>query len=178
MNLEIVQNIYLIGPMGAGKTSIGKQLARKLHLKFYDSDHVIEEQTGATIPWIYDIEGESGFQQREIKVISELTKLKGILLATGGGTVALLQNRQALTESQGIIIYLKTSLEGQIERVKYSKKRPIITGDERIPFLKKIRAQSEPFYEQLANISYNTDNKSLHLVVNDLLHILIKEFKC
>lgn len=165
-------NIYLIGPMGAGKTSIGRHLAAKLGLEFYDSDQVIEERTGANIPWIYDIEGEEGFQQREIKVIAELTKLNGVLLATGGGTVAKQENCDALA-ANGIIIYLKTSLDDQIERIKRSKKRPLTTvKEERRDLLKGLRVQREPQYESLANITCNTDGKLLHVVVNELLEAL------
>jgi shikimate kinase len=170
-------NIYLVGPMGAGKTSIGRQLARKLNLKFYDSDQVIEERTGADIPWIYDIEGENGFQNREIKVIAELTKLRGILLATGGGTVASSENRHALVNN-GIIVYLKTSLNDQMERIRYSKKRPLATENtERRDFLKILRIEREPFYEQLANITCNTDGKMLRSVVTEILQELIEKYQ-
>lgn len=170
------KNIYLIGPMGAGKTSIGRKLAEKMGLTFYDSDQVIEERTGIDIPWIYDIEGEEGFQQREIKVISELTKLKGILLATGGGTVATAENREALLKN-GITIYLKTSLDDQIERIKHSKKRPLVTAkDERRQVLKNLRSKREPLYEQLAHITYDTDGKSVQRVVSEILKILQEKF--
>jgi len=166
------QNVYLVGPMGAGKTSIGQKLSQKLGLQFYDSDQIIEKRTGATIPWIYDIEGEEGFQQREMKVIAEFTQLQGILLATGGGTVDVEANRISLGQN-GIIIYLKTSLDDQIERIKYSKKRPITAEEEaRREMLKNLRKQREPFYEELADIVYDTDGKSLPKVVNELLQKL------
>ncbi|OGT06609.1 MAG: shikimate kinase I [Gammaproteobacteria bacterium GWE2_37_16] len=169
-----IQNVYLIGPMGAGKTSIGRQLARKLGLEFYDSDHVVEERTGASIPWIYDIEGEEGFLQREIKVIEELTKLQGVLLATGGGTVISPENRKAL-RANGFIVYLKTSLDDQMERVKRSKKRPLIVGAGRRAVLKNLRVEREPFYEKLADISYNTDGRPLSVVVDEILKGLQKK---
>jgi len=166
------ENVYLVGPMGAGKTSIGQKLSQKLGLQFYDSDQIIEKRTGATIPWIYDIEGEEGFQQREVKVIAEFTKLQGILLATGGGTVDVEANRIYLRQN-GIIIYLKTSLDDQIERIKYSKKRPITAEEEaRREMLKNLRKQREPFYEELADIVCDTDGKSLPKVVNELLQKL------
>lgn len=169
-------NIYLVGPMGAGKTSIGQKLSQRLGLKFYDSDQIIEERTGATIPWIYDIEGEEGFQQREAKVIAEFTKIQGILLATGGGTVAVADNREALAKN-GIIIYLKTSLDDQIERIKYSKKRPITAEEEaRRETLKNLRGQREPFYKELANIECDTDGKSLPVVVNEILQKLQSKY--
>jgi shikimate kinase len=170
------KNIYLVGPMGAGKTSIGKQLARRLQLTFYDSDQVIEERTGADIPWIYELEGEAGFHQREIKVVAELVQLKNILLATGGSTVIVPENRVALATT-GIVIYLKTSLDDQMERIKRSKKRPLVEhGEERRKLLRTIRATREPFYEELAQITYNTDNRQPRSVVADLLRILHKKY--
>lgn len=170
-------NIYLIGPMGAGKTSIGRKLASKLGLKFYDSDQVIEEQTGADIPWIYDIEGEKGFQKRETKVIAELTQLKGILLATGGITIITPENRTALANN-GIIIYLKASLDDQVERVKRSKKRPLATENkERLNHLEALRKECEPLYEALADITFTTDGKALHILITEILTALNDKYQ-
>lgn len=166
------RNIYLIGPMGAGKTSVGSRLAKKLKLQFYDSDQVIEQQTGADIPWIYDVEGEDGFQRREIKVIADLTKLDCILLSTGGGSVMSQENRAAL-KGNGVVIYLKTSLDNQMERVKRSKKRPLVNeSEERRDHLRNLRVKLGVFYEDLADIVYETDGKSLYHVVSDIVKIL------
>jgi shikimate kinase len=162
-------NIFLIGPMGAGKTSIGREIAKRLHLAFYDSDEIIEERTGADVPWIFDLEGEEGFRKREAKVIAELTKLQGIVLATGGSAVALPENRVALA-SYGIVIYLKTSLPDQMERTGRSKKRPLARDDKiRQETLKNLRAEYEPLYEELADLSYDTDNFSVKFVALDII---------
>lgn len=158
--------------MGAGKTSIGREIAKRLHLAFYDSDEIIEERTGADVPWIFDLEGEEGFRKREAKVIAELTKLQGIVLATGGGAVALPENRIALA-SYGIVVYLKTSLPDQMERTGRSKKRPLPKNDNiRQAALKNLRAEYEPLYEELADLSYDTDNLSVKFVARDVIRKL------
>ncbi|MDE5285678.1 MAG: shikimate kinase AroK, partial [Buchnera aphidicola] len=119
------RNIFLIGPMGAGKSTIGRQLSQQLNIEFYDSDQEIEKRTGADINWVFDVEGESGFREREKKIINELTKKKGIVLATGGGTVKFREVRNILS-SRGIVIYLKTTIEKQLLRTKRDKKRPLL----------------------------------------------------
>lgn len=163
------KNIFLIGPMGAGKTSIGRELAKLLRLEFYDSDHVIEERTGADVPWIFDIEGEDGFRKRETKVIAELTQLQGIVLATGGGVVAVPENRIALA-SHGIIVYLKTSLEDQVERTSRSKKRPLSREEmERQATLENLRSEYGPLYEEMADLTYDTNNHSVRFVAQEII---------
>ncbi len=163
------KNIFLIGPMGAGKTSIGREIAKKLHLIFYDSDEVIEERTGADVPWIFDLEGEDGFRKREAKVIAELTKLQGIVLATGGGAVALPENRIALA-SYGIVVYLKTSLPDQMERTSRSKKRPLAQDDNiRQQTLQNLRVEYGPVYEELADLTYDTDDLPVKSVARDII---------
>jgi shikimate kinase len=163
------KNIFLIGPMGAGKTSIGREIAKRLHLVFYDSDEIIEERTGADVPWIFDLEGEEGFRKREAKVIAELSKLQGIVLATGGGAIALPENRIALT-SYGVVIYLKTSLPDQMERTSRSKKRPLAKDDNiRQEMLENLRAEYEPLYEELADLTYDTDNLPVKYVARDII---------
>jgi shikimate kinase len=167
-----LRNIFLIGPMGAGKTSIGRELAKSLNLDFYDSDEVIEERTGADIPWIFDIEGEEGFRKREIKVIAELAEMQGIVLATGGGVVASPENRIVLANC-GVVIYLKTSLEGQVERTSKSKKRPLADeAAKRKNTLRNLRAEYEYLYEGMADIIYDTDGHSVRFVTQDLIKIL------
>ena len=119
------RNIFLVGPMGAGKSSIGKQLAQQLKMEFVDTDRVIEERTGADIDWIFDLEGEEGFRLREEGIIEELTAMQGIVLATGGGAVISAKNRTLLA-ARGTVIYLETSIEQQLERTRRDKKRPLL----------------------------------------------------
>lgn len=166
------KNIYIIGPMGAGKTSIGRALARELKLTFYDSDQVVEERSGADLLWIYDIEGEEGFRQREIKVIAELVNLPGILLATGGGTVASVENRSALTKN-GVIIYLKASLDEQLKRTSFSKRRPLSRSpDARRDKLSDLHTELEPLYQELADVIFETQNKSLTQIIRELKKLI------
>lgn len=111
------RNIFLVGPMGAGKSTIGKYLAQQLHMEFYDSDHEIERRTGADISWVFDVEGEEGFRDREEKVINDLSELQGIVLATGGGSIKSKESRNRLS-ARGIVIYLETPVEKQLARVQ------------------------------------------------------------
>jgi shikimate kinase len=167
-----MQNIFLIGPMGAGKTSIGRILAKELQMDFYDSDQVVEARAGVDILWIYDIEGEQGFREREKRVIAELVQLRGIVLATGGSTVILPENRAALT-ANGKIIYLKTSLDDQVRRTSYSKKRPLAFEEvARRNILQSLRKEYDPIYQELADIVYDTDRKATRLVVAELIKLL------
>lgn len=165
-------NIFLVGPMGAGKTSIGKQIAKELGREFYDSDQVIEKRTGADIPWIFDIEGEEGFRQREMKIIQELTKLTDIVLATGGGVVAKLENRSILA-ANGIVVYLKASLEEQVERTSQSKKRPLSKEEtEREETLKTLQQKHHALYKEIADLVYESDSSSVKTIALDIIQKL------
>ncbi len=165
-------NLYLIGPPAAGKTSIGRELARVLGLEFYDSDLEIEKRAGADITWIFDIEGEEGFRVRERKVIEELTKLRGILLATGGGAIVDDQNRDRLSAT-GVVIYLSVSVEAQIARTEKDKKRPILQGDiDKREVLSEILIERQHLYEQIADITVNTDKRSVRSVVQEIMEKL------
>lgn len=168
-------NIFLIGHMGAGKTSVGKQIAKELQRDFYDSDEVIEKRTGADIPWIFDIEGESGFRKRELKVIAELTKLKDIVLATGGGVIATQENCNALA-ANGIVVYLKISLADQMQRTSKSKKRPLSKEETlRRETLQKLQLEHSPIYEELADLVYESNLKAVRSVALDVIKKLRKE---
>jgi shikimate kinase len=175
--MKNLTNIVLIGPMGAGKTSIGKAFAKTISWNFYDSDQVVEERAGADLLWIYDLEGKEGFRRREQKIIAELVQKRNIVLATGGSTVAVAENRTVIAQNS-FVIYLRTSLDDQLVRTGYSKKRPLSTELEtRRNILKQLRQEHEPLYEELAAIIYDTDNKSAHMVVADLIKLIQKQEK-
>ena len=157
--------------MGAGKTTIGRQLAKKLAVKFFDSDHEIEQRTGADIPWIFEIEGEDGFRKRETQIISELVSQDNIVLSTGGGVVMNPENRKALKEN-GYIIYLQSSPEKLYKRTANDKRRPLLQGDDKLKQIKKILKEREPLYEALANKIINTDKLTIKQIVQKILGIL------
>lgn len=168
MSIVKVRNIFLIGPMGAGKSTIGRTLARELKLDFYDSDEVIEERAGADLSWIFDVEGDEGFRRREQKVIDELTQKTNIVLATGGGVIITPENRNALA-ARGTVIYLRTSLQQQFERTKRDTKRPLLRTDDLEGRLESLRDEREPFYEELADVSFETDKLTVKAVTNNIV---------
>lgn len=167
-------NIFLVGPMGAGKTSVGRYLAQQLNKKFYDSDHEIEKATGASLTWIYDLEGLAGFRQRELKTIAELSLLEDIVLSTGGGCVETPEVRDVLHEN-GRVIYMEVSLQTQLNRLKRDKKRPLLQGENPQDVLIKLWEEREPFYEQIADFTVVTDHRSVHDVCVDILTWLKSE---
>ncbi len=150
-------NIYLVGLMAVGKTTIGRLLAAQLGMRFYDSDRVIEERAGADISWIFDVEGEDGFRSREVQVIDELTKGSGIVLATGGGAVLREENRRHLHE-RGIVIYLKSPLKKLVERTRRDKRRPLLrnAADPMAKF-NDLLEQRGPLYEGIAHYQFCAD---------------------
>lgn len=163
------RNIFLVGPMGAGKSTIGRQLAQELHLEFYDSDQEIERRTGADIGWVFDIEGEEGFRQREEKVIEDLTELQGIVLATGGGSIKSRENRNRLS-ARGIVVYLETSIDKQFARTQRDKRRPLIANaDDPRGTLEGLAAERNPLYEEIADIVVKTDDQSAKIVANQII---------
>jgi shikimate kinase len=165
-------SVFLIGPMGSGKTAVGRQLARALKLPFHDSDAEIERRTGVDIPFIFDKEGEAGFRQREREAIDSLTALEGIVLATGGGAVLLAENRSRLA-GRGCVVYLHTSVAQQADRVRHGRTRPLLGGadeaDVRLDQLMQVRA---PLYAQIADIVVPTDGKRVHAVAEHILREL------
>lgn len=161
-------NIYLIGLMGVGKSTIGRQLASALHLPFYDSDKVIEEQTGVDIPTIFEYEGEEGFRKREQNIIQELTQIPGIVLATGGGTILKESNRQDLM-NHGYVVYLKCSIEKILQRTKRDNQRPLLNTEDPRARVEKLSSEREAFYRQCADICIETSNMQSKQVVNHIL---------
>lgn len=168
-----LDNIFLIGPMGAGKTTIGRQLARILKKDFVDSDQEIEERTGADIAWIFDVEGEEGFRKREKKVIEDLTGLKNIVLATGGGAVLAPENRKYL-QSRGTVVYLMATIGQQVERTRHDQRRPLIQNVDdirgRLSELMEIR---DPLYREIADHIVATNRRSPRSVSNEIAKQLI-----
>ncbi|HHM05242.1 MAG TPA: shikimate kinase AroK [Gammaproteobacteria bacterium] len=166
-------NIFLIGPMGAGKSTIGRQLARELGWAFLDSDQEIERRTGASIPLIFDVEGEAGFRQREAQVIDELTRRERIVLATGGGAVLDPANRAHL-KSRGIVIFLSASLDQLYERTARDRNRPLLQTDDPRARLQAILAEREPLYRDAAEWVIESGRRSVRQVVRDILRRLQK----
>jgi shikimate kinase len=175
-NMLNIKNIFLIGPMGSGKSTIGRALAKQLKFDFYDSDEVIETRAGVDIAWIFDVEGESGFRKREQQVIEELTNKNHIVLATGGGAILLPENRAVLA-SRGVIVYLELSHEQQLARLQGDNKRPLLLeSDDVSAKLTQLREQREPIYEELSDITVNTDNLTIKSVVKKIIQLLQKAY--
>ena len=148
-------SIFIVGPMGAGKTTVGKLLAKQLNRPFLDSDHYIEEKTGADIPWIFEKEGEAGFRRREARAIKELTALPDVVLATGGGAVMRPKNRQYLKE-RGITIYLQTSVDVQMRRTSKDNSRPLLNTPNPRKVLQELYEKRHPLYLEVADITLVT----------------------
>ena len=160
-------NIFLVGMMGAGKTTVGKLLAQQLGKTFVDSDEEIQQRTGVTIPHIFDVEGEAGFRQRETNVIQDLVRLDNLVLATGGGAVLNGQNRDAL-RGNGIVIYLRSSVHDLWQRTRHDRNRPLLqTADPRAT-LKNLYEQRDPLYSQVADLVISTGKQSVHSLVMQL----------
>ncbi|MBT8765669.1 shikimate kinase AroK [Metapseudomonas boanensis] len=166
-----MRNLILIGPMGAGKSTIGRLLAKELRLPFKDSDKEIEQRTGADIPWIFDVEGEQGFRDREQAMIEELCEEDGVVLATGGGAVLRPANRHAL-RCGGRVVYLHTSVEQQIERTSRDRNRPLLRTADPGKVLRDLMSIRDPLYREIADIIIETDERPPRLVVNEILERL------
>lgn len=163
------RNIFLIGPMGAGKSTIGRHLADELHLEFFDSDQEIEKRTGADISWVFDIEGEEGFRNREESVIQDLTEKQGIVLATGGGSVVRNGVRNRLS-ARGIVVYLETTIDKQVARTQRDKRRPLLRNDDPESVLKGLAGERNPLYEEIADYTVQTDDQSARAVANAIIN--------
>jgi len=145
-------NLFLIGPMGAGKTTVGRRVAEQLGLTFHDLDREIEERCGADIPLIFELECEAGFRKRESEVLDELTTQQGVLISTGGGAVLRAENRQHLRE-RGFVVYLETTVEQQLKRLAHDRKRPLLAAPDRRERLTALLAEREPLYREIADLT-------------------------
>lgn len=160
--------------MGAGKSTVGRFLADKLHYQFLDSDHVIEDKTGATIPMIFDIEGESGFRAREKSAIDDLTQQSEIVLATGGGAILNPDNRKNL-RSRGFVVYLKSSVDSLVQRTRHDRNRPLLQTEKPEQVLKKLIEERGPLYEEVSDLVIQTEQVSVHRVVKQILDKLAEQ---
>lgn len=165
------QNIFLVGLMGAGKTSVGRMLAKRMNKDFYDADAEIERTTGVKIPVIFDIEGESGFRAREEKVIEKLTALHDIVLATGGGAVLSPANRERLRK-HGHVIYLRAAPEDLWRRTRRDRNRPLLQTANPLAKLKELHAQRDPFYSEVADLVVDTGAQSLGALTAHIQQLL------
>jgi len=161
------RRIFLVGPMGAGKTAVGRQLARRWGMKFYDSDQEIQSRTGVDIPFIFEKEGEAGFRERESAVIDELTIIPGAVLATGGGVVLRSENREHLAQ-RGTVVYLHASVEQQAERTRHSRDRPLLFTQDPARKLGELFAERDPLYRGIADLVVETDRRRVKCVVDEI----------
>jgi len=163
------RNIFLVGPMGAGKSTIGRHLADELHLDFFDSDQEIERRTGADIAWIFDLEGEDGFRKREEDVINDLTDKQGIVLATGGGSIVSKNVRNRLS-ARGIVVYLQTTIDKQVARTQRDKRRPLLQTEDPEQVLRDLADSRNPLYTEVADYVVETDDQSARAVANQIIN--------
>ncbi len=160
-------NLFLIGPMGAGKSAVGRQLSRLLHFEFIDSDEEIESRTGVDIPFIFEKEGEEGFRKREVKVIDDLSRREGVVLATGGGVVVDPQSRSRLG-ARGYVVYLYTSVEQQLERTQRGRVRPLLESNDPLEVLTALMEVRDPMYREIADLVVDTDGRRVHTVAREI----------
>ena len=164
-------NIYLVGLMGAGKTTIGRLLAKHLHKTFYDTDHEIERRTGVNIPLIFEVEGEIGFRKREISIIEELSHKSNIVMATGGGAILSEENRNNLKQ-HGTVIYLKANVHELWQRTRNDKNRPLLQTVDPHEKLKQLFAERDPLYTEVATFVIETEGESVGSIVHRIEQLI------
>ena len=169
-------NLFLVGMMGAGKSTVGRLLARRLKLRFLDCDHEIERRCGVKIPLIFDIEGEPGFRARESEVLAELMALKGIVLATGGGAVLSAGNRRRLAE-HGTVVYLRARPEDLYGRVRHDRNRPLLATADPLRRLRELHAERDPLYAEIADVVIDTGRQTVQALARELVVRLGERWK-
>ena len=165
------ENVFLVGPMGSGKSAVGRQLATRLGLAFLDSDAEIEARTGVDIPYIFEKEGEAGFREREREVLDALTGRSRVLLSTGGGAVLDPASRERL-RSRGCVVYLRTSVKQQFARTRRSGHRPLLSNDDPLGTLERLMLVRAPLYEEAADLVVDTDGRKVGSVVEEIMRRL------
>ncbi len=169
--MAALHRVFLVGPMGAGKTTIGKYLAQHLKLRFADTDTEIEVRTGADIPWIFDVEGEEGFRDREQLVVAEMSEWDDVVLATGGGVVLRPENRSALA-GRGFVVYLYATVEEQVRRTRRDRGRPLLQKGDPEKILRALMVERDPLYREIADHIIETDACSPRMVAQRLVEEL------
>ena len=169
-------NLFLVGMMGAGKTTVGRLLARRLKLRFIDCDLELERRCGVKVPTIFDIEGEAGFRSRETQTLAELTALEGIVLATGGGAVLAEENRRYLA-SRGTVVYLCARPEDLFERVRQDRNRPLLATPDPLQRLRELHAVRDPLYRSIADLVFDSGRQSIQTLARSITEQLSARWK-
>ena len=164
-------NIFIVGPMGSGKSTVGKIISSELFLNFFDTDEEIEARTGASIDWIFDLEGEEGFRKRESKILEEMVQQNSIVLSTGGGIILSEPNRELLS-SRGTVFYLATPIAVQLERTSKDKDRPLLKNGDPGKILEELHVARESLYEGVADYIVNTEGKSSQEVSAEIIKLV------
>jgi len=165
------KNIFLVGPMGAGKSAVGRHLARALHLTFVDSDDEVESRTGVDIAFIFEKEGEEGFRKREAAAIDDLTRLDSVVLATGGGAVMSADTRSNLG-GRGFVVYLYTTVDQQVVRTKKGRQRPLLENGDPRGTLEELLQKRDPLYREIADLVVETDGRKVHSVASEIIEAI------
>ena len=164
-------NIFIVGPMGSGKSTVGKIISSELFLNFFDTDDEIEERTGASIDWIFDLEGEEGFRKRESEILEEMVKKNSIVLSTGGGIILSKANRELLS-SRGTVFYLSTPISTQVDRTSKDKDRPLLKIGNPNEILAKLQEEREDLYKAVSDHIIDTENKSSQEVASEIIKVV------
>ena len=164
-------NIFIVGPMGSGKSTVGKLISDELFLNFFDTDDEIEARTGASIDWIFDLEGEEGFRKRESEMLQEMVKKNSIVLSTGGGIVLSKINRELLS-SRGTVFYLSTPISTQVERTSKDKDRPLLKNGDPNQILTKLHEERKDLYKNVSDHIIDTENKSSQEVAAEIIKVV------